>query len=75
MFDYCSANHPYIKGYNDKFGLEAYLVEPEKRILLNEVFSALKAVDEPTLNKRCFPCTSIAEKKGFSRCILELFRV
>jgi pyruvate-formate lyase-activating enzyme len=68
--DYCSANHPDIKGYNDGFALEEYLVALEKRGLLNGVFSVLNAVGEPTLNKKRF---SLYEHCGEKQYFLDVF--
>lgn len=53
--EYCSANQPDLKNYNDKFFLEQYLIELEKRDMVNDVFSVLFAVGEPTLNEKRFP--------------------
>lgn len=52
--EYCSANHPDVKGYNNKFALEEYLIELEKRDISNDIFSVLYAVGEPTLNDKRF---------------------
>ncbi|WP_295765440.1 radical SAM protein [uncultured Oscillibacter sp.] len=52
--EYCSANHPDWKGYNDRFSLEEYLIELERRGLSNDIFSVLFAVGEPTLNEKRF---------------------
>ena len=47
---YCSAHHPDLKNYNSKFSLEQYLIAFEARDMVNDVFSVLYAVGEPTLN-------------------------
>lgn len=52
--DYCSANHPDRKGYNDRFSLEQYLIELEKRDMVNDIFSVLFAVGEPCLSEKRF---------------------
>lgn len=52
--DYCSSNHPDIQGYNDRFSLEEYLEELEKRKMSNDIFSVLYAVRESCLNEKRF---------------------
>ncbi|MCL2218287.1 MAG: radical SAM protein [Chitinispirillia bacterium] len=63
--DYCSANHPDFKGYNNRFALEEYLVEIEKRGILNDIFSVLYAVGEPTLNEKRFSLYRHCEEKQY----------
>lgn len=53
--EYCSANQPDLKSYNDQFYLEQYLVELKKQDMANDIFSVLFAVGEPTLNEKRFP--------------------
>ena len=52
--DYCSAHQPSRKNYDDSFSLEQYLEELEKRDAVNDFFSVLFAVGEPTLNEKRF---------------------
>jgi len=63
--DYCSANHPDKKGYNDRFSLTAYLDELEKRDLINDIFSVLYAVGEPTLNEKRFDLYNYCREKQY----------
>ncbi len=63
---YCSANKPDIKGYNDRFSLEPYLEELEKRDMVNDLFSVLYAVGESCLNEKRFSLYDYCvEKKYF----------
>lgn len=52
--EYCSAHQPDRKNYNEAFCLEEYLIELEKRNLIDDIFSVLFAVGEPTLNEKRF---------------------
>lgn len=52
--EYCSANQPDRKSYSDQFELEQYLEEFEKIGALNDIFSVLFAVGEPTINEKRF---------------------
>lgn len=52
--EYCSASQPDLKNYNDRFCLEQYLVELAKHDMVNDIFSVLFAVGEPTLNEKRF---------------------
>lgn len=63
--DYCSANHPDRKEYNDRFSLEAYLIELEKRDMVNDLFSVLFAVGEPCLNEKRFSLYEYCRKKQY----------
>jgi len=63
--EYCSANHPDKKGYNDKFSLTLYLEELEKRGLSNDIFSVLFAVGEPTLNEKRFDLYKHCKEKQY----------
>lgn len=63
--DYCSAHHPNMKDYNNKFALEEYLIEFEKCSILNDVFSVLYAVGEPTLNEKRFSLYKHCEEKQY----------
>lgn len=63
--NYCSSNQPDIHGYNDKFSLEEYLVELEKRDMINDIFSVLFAVGESCLNEKRFSLYDYCEKKQY----------
>lgn len=63
--DYCSANHPDRKGYNDRFSLEEYLVELEKRDMVNDIFSVLFAVGEPCLSEKRFSLYDYCREKQY----------
>ncbi len=52
--EYCSSNKPDLKGYNDRFSLEEYLIELEKMDMVNDIFSVLYAVGESCLNEKRF---------------------
>lgn len=52
--EYCSAHQPRRENYDGSFTLEAYLLELEKRNALQDIFSVLFAVGEPTLNEKRF---------------------
>lgn len=81
--EYCSANHPDLKGYNDRFSLDEYLIELERKDLSNDIFSVLFAVGEPTLNEKRFSLYEHCRKKQyfldvFSNCSVfdeSLFRL
>lgn len=68
--EYCSANRPELKNYNAGFVLEEYLIEMEKRSMLNEIFSVLYAVGEPTLNEKRF---SLYDYCGKRKYFLDVF--
>jgi sulfatase maturation enzyme AslB (radical SAM superfamily) len=63
--EYCSANHPDLKGYNAGFSLNEYLIELEERGISNDIFSVLYAVGEPTLNDKRFPLYEHCEEKQY----------
>lgn len=52
--EYCSANQPDKRDYNDRFVLEPYLEELEKKDAVSDIFSVLFASGEPTLNEKRF---------------------
>ncbi len=62
---YCSASRPDRKQYNDKFSLVEYLIELEKRDMVNDIFSVLFAVGEPCLNEKRFPLYDLCEEKKY----------
>lgn len=63
--EYCSAHHPDLKGYNDRFSLEEYLKELERRDMANDIFSVLYAVGEPTLNEKRFGLYEYCREKQY----------
>ncbi len=63
--EYCSANQPDRKHYNEKFYLEEYLTALERRDMVNDVFSVLFATGEPTLNEKRLPLYRHCEEKGY----------
>ncbi len=63
--EYCSANKPDLKGYNDRFSLEPYLEELEKRDMVNDIFSVLYAVGESCLNEKRFPLYDYCVRKRY----------
>ena len=63
--EYCSAHHPNRKNYNDRFALEQYLEELEKRDSLNDIVSVLYAVGESTLNEKRFGLYDYCREKGY----------
>lgn len=80
---YCSAHQPSKKEYNDNFSLEQYLIELEKIDAINDIFSVLFAVGEPTLNEKRFGLYQHCKEKQyfldvFSNCSVfdeELFQM
>lgn len=68
--EYCSSNKPDLKGYNDQFSLEQYLVELEKRDMINDIFSVLFAVGESCLNEKRF---SLYDYCGEKQYFLDVF--
>lgn len=68
--EYCSASQPKFKNYNDKFFLEQYLAELEKHDMMNDIFSVLVAVGEPTLNEKRFALYDYCREK---QCYLDVF--
>lgn len=67
---YCSASQPSLAEYNDKFFLEEYLIELEKRNMINDIFSVLFAVGEPTLNEKRF---SLYDYCGEKQYFMDIF--
>lgn len=67
---YCSAHRPELKNYKSGFVLEEYLIEMEKRGMLNDIFSVLYAVGEPTLNEKRF---SLYEYCGERKYFMDVF--
>lgn len=63
--DYCSSNKPDLKGYNDRFSLEEYLIELEKRDMINDIFSVLFAVGESCLNEKRFGLYDYCQDKKY----------
>jgi sulfatase maturation enzyme AslB (radical SAM superfamily) len=63
--EYCSSNQPDLKGYNDKFSLEQYLIELEKQDMLNDIFSVLFAVGESCLNEKRFPLYDYCKERQY----------
>ncbi len=63
--EYCSSNHPDLKGYNDRFSLEQYLVELEKRDMVGDIFSVLFAVGESCLNEKRFSLYKYCEQRQY----------
>lgn len=81
--EYCSAHQPRKEDYDGHFSLEQYLEELEKRDAVNDIFSVLFAVGEPTLNEKRFGLYGHCRKKQyfldvFSNCSVfdeKLFRL
>lgn len=63
--EYCSAHQPALKNYDDKFSLVPYLTELEKHGMINDVFSVLFAVGEPTLNEKRFALYEHCREKQY----------
>ena len=63
--EYCSANKPDLKGYNNKFSLEQYLMELEKHDMVQDIFSVLFAVGESCLNEKRFPLYDYCKQKQY----------
>lgn len=63
--EYCSSNKPDLKGYNDRFSLEQYLIELEKQDMVNDIFSVLFAVGESCLNEKRFPLYDYCKKQQY----------
>lgn len=67
---YCSANRPELKDYNDNIFLAEYLTALERKNMINDIFSVLLAVGEPTLNEKRLPLYEHCRDKGY---ILDVF--
>lgn len=63
--EYCSAHQPALKNYDDRFSLVPYLAELEKREMVNDIFSVLFAVGEPTLNEKRFSLYEHCQEKQY----------
>lgn len=62
---YCSSNQPGFKDYNDRFLLEQYITALESEDMINDIFSVLFAVGEPTLNEKRLPLYDYCRKKQY----------
>lgn len=63
--EYCSAHQPSRKNYDDSFALEQYLRELEEKDSINDIFSVLFAVGEPTLNEKRFGLYAHCREKQY----------